>query len=483
MRAWVGSIAHETNAFSPVPTTLSSYRHGSVGYQDLLRAAADAGCSLVAGMSARAAPSAPTRRADYEQLRDRFVADILAAGDQELLLLALHGAQVAEGYPDCEGDIVTAIREAVGGQVIIAVLLDLHASISPTLLQQADLVTAIKEYPHTDFPETARQLVDLALRLHRREVRPITAFVPLPLYSLWHTPQLPSKTLVERARELEGRDGVLHISLVHGFPWSDVADAGAAVLVTTDGDELTARMLAGQFARDLWDIRDADLGHYLTLDACLDAAAAAQGNGPVVIADAGDNPGAGTGGDATWLLRALLQRGWHGAAVAMLCDPDSLACAVAAGVGNSVDLQLGGYTGSLSGAPVEGRFEVRSINTAACIDAMPGYAPIPVATLVALRIEGVDIVVSAYREQVFGPRVFEEVGIDPRTCRLLVLKSAQHFYRAFEAMASRILYCDTPCSRTLEFARLPFSGRRFPLWPMEDCAETDIPEPRVFQGR
>lgn len=481
MRVFVGSITHETNRFSPFPTTFADYEAAALGYEDLVREAQFAGCEVVRGLCARAAPSAPTVQVDYERLRDELVAQIREAGPLDMVLLSLHGAQVAEACDDCEGDIVAAVRSRVGDRVTIGVLLDLHASITATLLRHASLVAVIKEYPHTDFPETARQLVAICLRCARGEVRPVTAFVPLPVFTLWHTPLQPSKAIVDRARALEAAGEVLHISLVHGFPWSDVSSAGAAVLVTTDGAAARATQLARELALQLWHIRDSDLAHYRSISASLDEAdLAASAAGPLVIADAADNPGAGAGSDATWILREVLRRSLDSVAMALFWDPVALRDIVSAGEGASLDLRIGGHTGVLAGTPVEARGEVLRINREALIDAMPGYPPVAVGTLAAVRIGGVRLVVGAYREQVFGPRVFTEVGIDPASERIVVVKSAQHFYSAFAPFAARITYCDSPCSRTIAFDKLPFRHRRQPIWPLEPVAASDLPQPEVF---
>ncbi|MEE4660509.1 MAG: M81 family metallopeptidase [Halieaceae bacterium] len=479
MRAYVGGLIHETNAFSPIPTTLASYGAGVIGYRDLLSAARDAGFEVTEGLSLRAAPSAPTQRADYEALRQKLVADIRKQAPFDAVLLSLHGAQVAEGYPDCEGDLLGALREALGEDVCIAVLLDLHASVSQRMLALADLVVSIKEYPHTDYPVSAQQLAGLARRMVAGEIAPVTAFVPLPVYTLWHTPEQPCRAIVDEALAYEARGDVLHISLVHGFPWSDVEDAGAAVIVVTDADEQQAVALARAFARKLWAIRAADLEHYRTIEQCM-ARVAEHSPGTLVIADAADNPGAGCGGDSTWLLQALLDAGVQDAAFAMLVDADAVAAACQAGVGAEVRISLGGYSSALAGAPVVATATVVAIAEPARIDAMPGYPPVQVDCLVRLSVQGVDVVVCAYREQVFGPGVFTEVGIDPGAMRVLVVKSAQHFYNAFAPLAADVLYVDAPCSRSIDFSSLPFRSRRAPVWPLEELSESDIPQPLVF---
>jgi len=482
MRAYIASISHETNAFSPIATTRRSFKTGTIGYSDLLLAAREYGCEVIAGPSWRAAPSAPTNRADYESLRDELIEQIAGQEKLDIILLNLHGAQVADGYPDCESDIVQRVRNQVGRNVVIGVLLDLHAAVSTALLEAADLVTVIKEYPHTDFPDTARQLVDLALRQQRREISPRKAFVPVPLFSLWHTPDQPMKALLQHVREIEQSGEVLHVSLIHGFPWSDVAAAGAAVLVITDDDPAKACSYATQFANQLWAIRDADMSRYVDLQRTINRLRERPtgANGPLVVADAADNPGAGCGGDATWLIHGLAGLTRHRVAVALLFDHESLARIITAGEGNRVELALGGHTGSLAGEPLRASFEILCIHKQACIDAMPGYPPLKVGTLARVRCGQLEVVVGNYREQVFGPRVFTEVGIDPTAYDVLVVKSAQHFYQQFADIAAEILYCDTPCSRTIEFSSLPFRNRRKPIWPLEACTQMDIPKPLKF---
>ncbi len=489
MRAYVGALIHETNAFSPVATDRSSYSAGVIGYRDVVAAAEAEGFDVIEGLSMRAAPSAPTRKGDYEFLRDQFVSDIVGHGEIDIVLLALHGAQVAEGYPDCEGDLLAKLRDAVGDTICIAVLLDLHASVSSAMLELADLVISIKEYPHTDYPESAAQLAQLARGIADNSLAPVTAFVPLPLYTLWHTPEMPCREIVDEARRREASGEVLHISMVHGFPWSDVPDAGAAIMVVTHQAPDTAAQVAAEFADKLWAIRDADLGHYRSIADCVTESVAINAAhrdgrqaGPLVIADASDNPGAGCGGDSTWLLQELLNAGAKRAAVAMLVDPATFAQAASAGVGSRIQVALGAHTGSLAGTPVEAEAEVMAHTAPASIDAMPGYPPIKVDGLVRLRIDDIDIVVSAYREQVFGPRVFSEVGLQPELLSVVVVKSAQHFYNAFAPMASAVLYADGPCSRSIDFSSLPFTQRRHPIWPLDTVTAIDIPKPLVFEA-
>ena len=130
------------------------------------------GWDLVEGMVAAAQPSGTTTRHAYESLRDELLGDLKAALPVDMVLLGLHGAMVADGYDDCEGDLLARVRELVGPDVVVGAELDPHNHLTPAMVGNADLLIAFKEYPHTDALERAHELVDLcAARCARRCAR------------------------------------------------------------------------------------------------------------------------------------------------------------------------------------------------------------------------------------------------------------------------------------------------------------------------
>src|SRR5579862_3924019 len=167
VKFFCATLSHETNRFSPLPTNLDSYREfylhlpssgEGAHYLDapmegvnLYAAIRARGHEAICGLAASAQPSMPTRRQDYELLRDEILGNLRRAVPVDAVALFLHGAQVAQGYEDCAGDILSSIRAIVGPGVAIGVLLDLHANVTQTMLTQADMLIACKEYPHWDF--------------------------------------------------------------------------------------------------------------------------------------------------------------------------------------------------------------------------------------------------------------------------------------------------------------------------------------------
>jgi len=268
---------------------------------------------------------------------------------------------------------------------------------------------------------------------------------------------------VDRMRALEGRDGVLSVSLGHGFPWGDVADVGTRMLVVTDGDPAGAARLAERLGRELFAMREATLVPHLTPDEAIDRAQALDG-GPVVLADVADNAGGGAPSDATFLLRRLLERGVRDAAVGCFWDPLAVRFCAEAGPGATFDLRLGGKCGPVSGDPLDLRVRVRRVVPRLLQTGLSG-GQADFGEAAWIEAEGIDIVVTALRSQTFAPDAFGNLGLDVRGRRLVVVKSTQHFYAAFAPIARDILYVATPGAIAPDFARIPYTQRTTPYWP------------------
>lgn len=480
MRFFSAALVHETCGFSPIPTALSDFIAGV--YYDpscgppsddqarclelgLRRVALSREQTVVDSLHTAANPSAPPRAAVYEALRDRILFDLERSLPVDGVLLFLHGAQMAQGYEDCEGDLLMRVRRLVGPRVPIGVELDLHGNISEGMVTHADVMAMCLEYPHTDFAARAAHVVDLIEATVAGRVTPVSAFIAVPMLGVFHTTRDPMRGFVDRAKALEGHGGVLSVSIQHGFSSSDSARTGAGILVIADGDGTRAQAVASQLATEFFAIRDEIQAPQLGVDAAIDAALA-HSHGPVVIADTSDNPGGGAAGDSTHILHRLIERDVRDVAVGALWDPQALELATKAGVGARLPLRMGGKVSPLSGQPVDLDAEVT-----ACREDLIGFAfgeKVRLGPHVALQAEGVTIVLSRVREQTHSPQVFTELGIDLRSKRIVVVKSAQHFHALFAPIASAIVYCSPPGTVTTDYAVWPYRRLRRPIWPLDD---------------
>ena len=479
MRVFSGALATETNTFGPMPTGLASFNDRGyfpagqhpdhmLYFSGPLWAArlrgAERGWDLVEGMVAGAQPSGITTRHAYETLRDELLRDLRAALPVDMVLLGLHGAMVADGYDDCEGDLLTRVRAIVGPGVVVGAELDPHNHLSAAMLAQANLLVCYKEYPHTDVKERALELVDLCAATVEKRIRPTLAVVDCEMVTLVHTSRNPARAFVDRIQSLEGHDGVLSISITHGFPWGDVADMGTKVFVYTDNDPAQAAALARQLADELIAMREQLSPAYPDIDEALDQAMAFDG-APVVIADSADNPGGGAASASTFILRRMIERGIGNAVLGPLWDPIAVRIAFDAGVGAQLPLRIGGKISALSGDPMDLQCTVKAL-TPSLVQTGLSNTPTPMGDCALVEANGIEILLVTLRNQAMGTDLFTGAGCELAGRKLIVVKSSQHFYASFSKIAATVIYADAPGSVARDLNTLPYLKVRRPKWPL-----------------
>ena len=485
-------LATETNTYAAAPTGWGGFREYGIFRGDastcdpqgiggpmadlrrMLAAERDEQYQLVESVSAFAQPLGRTVRDVYESLRDDILADLRAAMPVDGVVLVLHGAMVADGYDDCEGDLIAGVRAIVGPHVPIGVELDLHCHYTGLMQASADAVIAYKEYPHVDATLRLQELLRIVLDTAAGRCRPTAAMFDCRMVGLWHTTREPMAGFVRRMQQVEQQPGVLSVSLGHGFPWGDVPESGARIWVVTNDDEALAAQWAAQLGREFWALREQTVTPTLMIDEALDRAAAIEG-GPVVIADIADNAGGGAMSDSTFILQALLARGVQEAAIGAFWDLGAIQICRDAGVGARLVLRLGGKCGPASGEPVDLEVVVKAVvmeHFQLGLNSNDERAPLG-ASVWLQALNGLDIVLVSVRSQVFSPYVFTGLGIALESKRLIVVKSTQHFHAQFAPLARQIFYVSTPGAISMDFAALPYKVRDLDYWPR-------VPDPHGF---
>jgi microcystin degradation protein MlrC len=462
MKIFAAGIATETNSFSPIPTGLEDFQvqrgtdveAGRVDYPGLNLAAVWGKSAKAQGhhftfsLMAFAQPGGITVRSAYELLRDEILEDLRNALPVDIVFLMLHGAMLAQGYDDCEEDLIRRVRNVTGPETVIGVELDLHCHLSEAKIARADIVMTYKEYPHVDVNERAGELYELALATKLGSVLPKMALFDCRMVGIYPTSRQPMRGFVDAMKGAERRNGILSISFGHGYPFADVPHIGAKVLVVADNDAELARQVARELGLAVYGLRR-EIG-FDTLSLSMEEAltrALASTRRPVVVADQSDNAGGGAPGDATFALRWLLEHQATEVAMGTFYDPEVVRIAMRAGRGATLPVRLGGKLGPLSGDPVDIEVTVIAIreNYMYSFPLESGeLEQIPTGTAVALRGNGIDIVVSSERCQCFSPAIFSDLGIDPTLKRVLVPKSTQHFHAAFAPLAAELLYMAGP---------------------------------------
>ncbi|HEY7548898.1 MAG TPA: M81 family metallopeptidase [Hyphomicrobiaceae bacterium] len=490
MHAFTASLGTETNTFSPIPTGARLFaetalvRAGAYGaapnffalpmieFRDRARAK---GWRVTESLCTFAMPAGTTVQRVYEAFRDEILADLAKAMPVDAVLLSLHGAMVAEATESCETDLVQRIRTMVGPDVLIGVELDLHCHLTDELVAAASAIVIFKEYPHIDVRERAAELFDIVAAAVEGRAAPRMALFDCRMLGLYPTTVEPMASFLRKIRGLEGRDGVLSISIAHGFPWGDVPQAGTRVLVTTDGEKADGPALARRLGLELRELRPRIEAPWLRLDAALDQAMAAT-EGPVVLADMADNAGGGAPSDSTFVLRAMLDRGMSDAALGCIWDPGAVALAFEAGEGARLPLRVGGKLGPMSGDPIDLDATVTRVVRDAVQDGLG--AKVGMGDSAAIRAGGIDIVLISKRTQAFTPSAFISVGIDPAARRYVVVKSMNHFRAGFEPIAKAILYVAAPGAIDFDYTRIAYTRLRRPIYPLDADAWADRPRRR-----
>jgi microcystin degradation protein MlrC len=402
--------------------------------------------------------------------------DLLGSGGPwDGVLLALHGAAVCEAYPDADGEIAARVRAVAGSEVPIGLTIDMHANISPRMVDNVTATVVYRTNPHLDPRPRARECADIIVRTIRGEVRPVQALEMPPLVInilKQFTGEEPMRGLVADVERVLARPGMLSASVAEGYPYADVAEMGMSFLAVADGDAAAARAAARWLARRAWDQREAFIGQAPSPEAALRAAMAAP-RGPVVLMDVGDNIGGGSPGDSTVLLEVAQRLGVR-RLLQTLCDPAAVAACQAAGPGATVDLRVGARTDARHGRPVAVTGTVRRVSDGRFEEPTPthgGYRFFDGGTTVVLETTDQHTLVLTSR--LVGNTSIQQMyslGIRPQTYQVVIAKGVVSPRPAYEPIAAEIVLVDTPGVTSADLSRFDYRRRRRPLYPFEPDA-------------
>lgn len=482
MRIFLATLGTETNTFASFPTGIDDFRdcfwnEGDIagampspwsgpGQTWLKRAEAE-GWEVVQSLFAFANPAGPTTRLAYESMRDRILEDLKAAGPVDAILMFLHGAMIADGYDDCEADLVSRMRNIVGPDTTIGLELDLHAHIDEVLVEAADIMVFYKTYPHIDHNERADEVFDLVRRTLSGEFAPKMALFDCRSIGLFPTTmEGPMPGFCAEMEGAEGRDGILSLSLNHGFPWADVPQAGVKMLAVVDGDQDHADAVAADFGRRFYAIRQRATLPFTAFEEAI-AEAKVAGDMPLVIADTADQIGSGAPGDTTYMLKALIDAGIRNAAVVPLWDPLAVKICFQVGVGARLRLRIGGKFEPQSGPPLDAEAEVLHLAP----DSWQGHIgdeKIRIGDVAVVRVAGIEVLLTTLRTNLYALDLMSRHGIVYETKQVVSIKNLYKQKDLFAPISRKQLFVATPGTSNPDWKALPFKRLQRPIWPLDD---------------
>ncbi len=491
MRIAIGGISHETSTFAKTRTTAADFADGfglfrGAEIQERFRGANICAGGFIDGAVRHgfelapllwgfAYPSGLMTAADYAALKgeflDRLRHEQASPGSVDGVLLDLHGAMVVEGIDDADGNFVAAVRDVVGPRCPIVVTFDLHGNHSEKRVAAANAIVGFDTYPHVDMAERGREAADLIVATLRGTIRPVIAFRRVPLF--WGvecqiTAHPPMKEVMDHVHAIEQRPGILSVTVSTGFPWADVPNMGASVIVVADGDQSLADTTAGELAAWIWERRATWRHQTLSVSEAL-RQGEAFGKYPIILADHADNTGGGAPGDSTEILGTFLERKLRDAVVLYIVDPEVVDQAHTAGICGRLATDVGGKSDPIQGPPVKMNAVVRALSKGDFTYDGPMYAGLTgnMGRSAWLEQEGVHVVVVTAHEQPLGPAFAGTLGIDCESLKYIAVKSAVHFRSGFERFAGSIFNVDARGTHTHDFPALTYRNRPRPMYPLE----------------
>lgn len=490
MRFGIAGFFHETNSFSNLPFTMQSCTwlegqdmidacRGVKAYIGAFIDEAEAqNVEIVPSVYVRDCPSGHITDEVVENVRARML-EMLWAGHQEKpfdgIAIHLHGAAVADSYPDVDGELLRAVREKFGPDMPIGVVLDLHGNISNTMMDCSDILVGIKTYPHIDEYGASRIMFAMLCDKIRGGYKTYQAKVCLP----WHIAPAQGLTTAGPAHDVmqelykweEAEPELLQASFFHGFPYSDIDDAGVSVTTVAKSQEVADRC-ALEIARYAWSRRkDFKVPLHSAKEAFDLALQIPDGPMPVIINESSDNTGGGAPGDGTHLLREMLERNVP-SAFGYIFDPEVAQQAAKAGVGATISCRLGGKMDSHHGEPIELKEAyVKAISDGTYVNqsSKGGGNTVRLGLSVNLVVGNVNIVVASGRTQAMDDGPLRMVGVSRDLVKIVAVKSSQHFKAWWTDRSRGIVSCDSPGIHSSDLTVFDFKHSNPNYFPFVDA--------------
>ncbi|WP_300600465.1 M81 family metallopeptidase [Niabella sp.] len=482
-RVALAGIYHESNTFSKRPTTYADFEKGHllrgadilVQYKDahheiggLIAALDPHQVELVPLLYAEATPGGTIEKETYERLKNELITLLKEALPLDAVLVTPHGAAVAEGYPDMDGDWLQQVREVVGHTIPIAGTLDPHANVSRRMVQATDALYAYATNPHLDQRETGKKAGSLLQELLFKNKRIKQELLQLPLQisiEQQNTNEEPCRSLYREVQETATDMGALAVSILLGFPYADVYEMGSAVIVISSQETDTGPWIPRLEACFLGRL-PSFCGERTTLQQILSQASGLQK--PVLLLDMGDNVGGGARGCSMYLLDLLEAAGKDKVCIC-ITSRQTVAAISKFGPGDKFSISFKELDDHNREAPYKVR--LMGFRDGAFTEPAPrhgGQAHYDMGKVALLQTEaGNIIVVASLRVPPFSSRQLTSLGIEPEKLEWIIAKGVNAPMAAYKDICPVMIRVNTPGETGADMTAYTFKNRRRPLFPFE----------------
>jgi len=486
-RVLVAEFKHETNTFCNEKTGKEQFKNRYIKFGEeiidffdgtkvemgaFIDVSRKENFEIIPVIAANAWPGGPVTRDMFELVKTNIIDTINKEKNIDAILLSLHGAMVLEDAPDGEGEILEAIRRIVGKDIPIMVSLDLHANITEKMVKNTNGLFPFDNYPHTDMYDRGYEAAINLVRMLRKEIKPVIKIKKLPLLSPnLETDKKPHREFLDMAHNWEENSKVVSVSIVTGFPYADIYEGGVTVIAQTDDDIPLAEQIVDQIGKAIMRKHKKFIRKTSSIEEAIKIGMEATET-PVILADVADNPGTGSPGDGTQLLRKLIEMKAENVGFANISDPETVEQAIKAGVCASINVKLGGKSNYNLGEPIKVSAVVKTITDGKFINKGPMCRGLQnnLGRTVVLDINGIEVIVTERRFQPWDPEIFRRVGIEPTDKQILIVKSTLHYQAAFGKFARKMINVDAPGLAPANIKFLDLKNIRRPIFPLDQLS-------------
>ena len=488
MRIALGGITHEANSFCAHVTDMADFEARQVlrgdeilsnwqstgteqaGAMSVLTQVPD--CEVIPTFLARSLSGAPMYGPVFTDLLEELLSTIKAAGPVDGVLLVLHGAMMSQETPDATGEVLERVRALVGPDVPVVGTLDLHANVTARMVAEATALIGYHTAPHVDMVETGQKAAQVLVAAIQGLIRPTASLVRLPMLlppenstHNWG----PLAKVIGRVVALEAEGTIIHGGIYPVQPWLDTPDVASSVVVITDDSPQVARTHAQALAETFWTRRHGFVSDLVSPDEAV-RRALARDAGTVVLCDSADATTSGSTGDSTSILRALVDAApFQETALANIVDPEVVERAIAAGIGATLTIQVGGRGAPHLHEPVTFTGTIKTISDGTFVFKGPGMRGVPhhMGRTVVLIQGGIHLVAMSRGVSQWDPQLYRSLGEEPADARMVQVKSPMAFRAAYDGIYDEVIIVRAPGSASPELASLPWRHLTRPIYPLD----------------
>ncbi len=489
MRIAVGALLFEGNTFSLGKSTLEQFRQnyfyegdhilselggGEVEVSGALQVFQAAGIDVIPLIATHGGCGGSVTRDSFEELLQRLVRG-LKDETVDGVYLALHGGMICGETAHPEVELLKSIR-AIVGEIPIVVTYDLHAHVTPELLDLCTAIIGYQHYPHDDTFETGIRGAQLLIQELREKVegRP-GLHMSMKKLAMLVSPtaagtraNTPMREIYKQCRAFEAIPEVLSISYFPLTPWAEHPDGGTAFIVITESGYSEAEHILNSLCESLWRDRRLMLPQLITLDEAL-ADSAELKEGPIILSEMSDAVGAGATGDSAVVLAEYLKSGNVAPLLVQIVDPETVIRARTQKIGTSTEYNIGHKVETRNGPPVKLHAELISHHDGSFRYSgglMSGISS-TVGDAIILRSGNVTILVTSKAAYEYGAEQYLAAGLVLTDYKYVVVKNPMN-YRQSYAWAPRLYALDTPGAARADLTKLEWNICQRPFYPLDD---------------